>query len=86
MKKSELKKMIKEVVRESMTSPAHAPSKPRTEPAVHPGTKEPEPKRRTLVPDKETTPKTKPKAESAGLKENEKQILSNIVKRFQKLK
>lgn len=80
-----LKEYLKKEIREVLAnSPKPSPSKPQHEPDVlEPGTKEPtKPKRRTLQPDRETTPTPKPKA---GLKENEKQIIDKIAKRFKDL-
>lgn len=82
MKRSELKEIIKEVVRG--TQPQRVA--PERETIVKPETDTPErkPKRRTLTPP-EHSPETRPKAEGV-IKENEQDIAQKIADRFQKLK
>jgi len=82
MKRSELKQIIKEVVRS--TQPQRVA--PERETIVKPETDTPErkPKRRTLTPPTEA-PSTRPKAEGV-IKENEQDIAQKIADRFQKLK
>jgi hypothetical protein len=79
MKKSELKKKIKEIYNEMVSNqPQPSPSPSRPQPGIAPDT-EPStpPKRRTLKPGQ--APKTRPKAE---IHENEKLMLSKIIKRY----
>lgn len=81
MKKSQLKQIIKEEIKAILSEknqPMIAPTKP--------GTKEkeevkPKPKRRTLAPPSES-PNTRPKA---LMKEEEKELVNKIAKRFKKL-
>lgn len=79
-----LKRYILKEVRKIVTeknNPLIAPTKPDV---MEPGTKpEIKPKRRTLNPDKETTPDTKPKA---SVKESEAELIKKITQRFKKLK
>jgi hypothetical protein len=81
MQVSQLKQAIREIIEKVMAEgPATAPSKPNTEPAVHPGkpgTDKPKPRRPLGNPDV----KPKPKASM-----NEEEMLDKIVKRFQSKK
>lgn len=83
MKKDKLKKMIKEEIKAILsekTQPATAPIKPGTKEKEKTET-QPKPKRRTLTPPSES-PNTRPKA---LMKEEEKELVSKIAKRFKRL-
>ena len=78
MKLSDLRRIIKEELLNSLKENTTT-TKPGTKEKEETGTK---PKRRSLVPDKDKAPNPRPKA---MMKENEKQMVDKIAKRFQKL-
>lgn len=85
MKKSQLKEMVREILYKVLEegNPTTAPSKPKTEPAVHPGkpdTGKPAPRRPLGNPNVQPEPKAKIK------KLNEEEIIDKIVKRFKSKK
>jgi hypothetical protein len=82
MKKSTLKKLIKEEIKAILkeNQPAVAPTKPGTKEKEETDV-EPKRKRRTLAPPSES-PNTRPKA---LMKEEEKELVSKIAQRFKKL-
>ncbi len=88
MKTSRIKQIIKEEIQKLLKEwePQRQPVQPKVRPSVEPDVMEPgtkpeiSPKRRTLTPNRETTPNTRPKALM------EKEILDKITQRFKSLK
>jgi hypothetical protein len=78
MKLSDLRRIIKEELLNSLKENTTT-TKPGTKEKEETGTK---PKRRSLVPDKDKAPNPRPKA---MMKENEKQMVDKIFKRFKGL-
>jgi hypothetical protein len=78
MKLSDLRRIIKEEFLNSLKENTTT-TKPGTKEKEETGTK---PKRRSLVPDKDKAPNPRPKA---MMKENEKQMVDKIAKRFKGL-
>jgi hypothetical protein len=78
MNLSQLRKIIKEELLNSLKENTTT-TKPGTKEKEETGTK---PKRRSLVPDKDKAPNPRPKA---MMKENEKQMVDKIAKRFKGL-
>jgi hypothetical protein len=78
MKLSDLRRIIKEELLNSLKENTTT-TKPGTKEKEETGTK---PKRRSLVPDKDKAPNPRPKA---MMKENEKQMVDKIAKRFKGL-
>ena len=75
MKKQDIQQLIREEIKNQTMEP-------QTSPIVKPSTKEPERKRRTLMPpNPNTLPKTKPKATFES-----KDLIQQILTRFKKFK